>query len=215
MDKLQEFIQVCKNSYDNIYILIGDIAIFILIAIIVLGISNSNSKKISKTIRLSICYLVLFIVYFTILILNPIKLGWKLSFMLTFCKIGMLCILECLLLIIACIFIIIYKLIKYTGIKKKSESVKITKPTETKTYNESNPVVTKLISRFTSEYLKSFIRPGITIDRLEILKDNKQNYITKLKQVLTESNQNYSNSELDTISEVYYNYYIKKFSDKN
>lgn len=71
---------------------------------------------------------------------------------------------------------------------------------------------TQTVSKFTSNYLKSFMREGKPINRLQIMLDNKEDYITKLMEICVSRDPN-NNVDSRKVAEFYYNYYVKIFSE--
>ena len=71
---------------------------------------------------------------------------------------------------------------------------------------------TQVVSKFTSNYLKSFMREGKPINRLQIMLDNKEDYITKLMEICVSRDPN-NNVDSRKVAEFYYNYYVKIFSE--
>ena len=71
---------------------------------------------------------------------------------------------------------------------------------------------TQTVSKFTSNYLKSFMREGKPINRLQIMLDNKEDYITKLMEICVSRDPNNS-VDSRKVAEFYYNYYVKIFSE--
>lgn len=123
-----------------------------------------------------------------------------------------------ILLLVCGILVIIINIIKafirriYYIKSLKQHGAKVSNNSET-SYNENmGNEFTQTVSKFTSNYLKSFMREGKPINRLQIMLDNKEDYIGKLTEICVSNDPNNTvNSR--KVAEFYYNYYVKIFSE--
>lgn len=113
--------------------------------------------------------------------------------------------------VVSIVIYIIYVILSATirGIKFK----KITKLSKEEQQEElsSSSIITQCATRFTSNYIKSFITPGIPADRLVILQENREDYLRKLTEYLADNAPINKNRDISAIAEFYYSYFIKRW----
>lgn len=116
-------------------------------------------------------------------------------------------------LCIAIIFYIVWIIYSICKEKRIVKNVVHTAPKDEYENLANSSNVTHCANKFTLDYIKSFAKPGILIDRLEILKSNKDTYIDKLSDYLLENANIQDKKCSDNVAEFYYNYFLKRWSN--
>ena len=214
MERLQYLIDLYMPYLTTTWILclICFTLIAVPLSIYIVSVIDSKYRKIGKFLSFNILYLT--IIYFcTALIL---EFTWLESFIVTIFISGISLIMYVCFYIIQSMFILVLNLFKPK--KKSTATMCIRKDkTENKVKSVTNTeqhtyTITKDVSRFTSNYLKSFMKNGTTINRFQVMVDNKEDYIMKLEPLLVSKDPTYD-IDTRTVAEFYYNYYVKKFSE--
>ena len=218
MDRIQYLVDLYIPYLQTIWILCLICSGIFIISLGIYIVSNIKCARFYKISRLLFCNAVYFLVVYWVLWLTLEFTGLE-SLVISLFILGISSILYCLFYIfhvIARDLINLYKR-KKSNKNKKQDNVIVSK--ETETYEEIEHTtkgisytITKEVSKFTSNYLKSFIREGKPINRLQIMIDNKEDYITKLQLLFSSHDPNHY-IDARKVAEFYYNYYVKKFSE--
>ena len=219
MERLQYLIDLYIPYLTTIWILCLVCAVLFIVplGIYITSCVGSKYSKIRKLLFFNTIYLV--IIYLCLAL--TLEFTWLESFIVSIFILGISLLMYICFYITNMLLILILQLFRPRKKVEKIKTVKQNKISEKqntvgkipKTNNEPHSyTITKDVSRFTSNYLKSFMKDGVTINRLQIMQDNKEDYITKLQPLLASKNQTYD-IDTRTVAEFYYNYYVKKFSE--
>lgn len=217
MDRIQYLVDLYMPYLSTVWILCVLCACIFVLSLGIYIVANVGKIKYSKINILLLCNTIYFISIYLVIWLTNLEFTWLESIVLDVFVLGVSAVLYICFYIVQCVIMGIVKLIK----RIKNKKVKVKKDTQPVTMQVSQKVqndtsgttytITKEVSRFTSNYLKSFMRPGVPINRLQIMIDNKENYITKLSEHIG-ANTN-TDTNMKKVAEFYYNYYVKIFSE--
>lgn len=217
MDRIQYLVDLYMPYLSTVWILCLLCACILVPSLGIYIVANVGKIKYSKINGLLLCDTIYVVAVYLVIWLTNLEFTWLESIILSVFVLGVSSVLHVCFYIVQCAIMCIIKLVKRIRNKKvkvKKDTQSVTMQVSQKIQNDTSGTtytITKEVSKFTSNYLKSFMRPGVPINRLQIMIDNKEDYIAKLSEHIGANTNTETN--MKKVAEFYYNYYVKIFSE--